>query len=140
MDERLTRESVSDMLDGLGLQARSAPTPEIGPRVVGALRLRRRGRAARAAGAAACVVMLGLGVAWSLGVFLRPEPAAPVREAAARDPGESSPSGVSRLTLGHLTALTNANGGELRLPEDPDATDDARPLSPRSAAAMLQGL
>jgi hypothetical protein len=145
VNDRMNHDSLSDMLDGLGAESSSAPAAALGTRVVGALRHRRRVRLVRAASATlACALVIGLGAAWGLGVFSSPTPSAPVRDIAhdlvqPPAPPHAAPAG-SHLTLGYLTAVTNANGGELNLPEESVHSDNARPLGPRNAAEMLRGL
>lgn len=154
MDERMNDDSLTTMLDGLGRDVVGGARPEMGTRVVGALRSRRRARRAKGAAAVMLLVAGAVGIgAWMSGAFDRapvitPRVAVLPEEngAATQAPREVLPAAMMRLTVGYLSSASHMNDGVLVLPDDaaeaarPAGPPRAAPLGPRSAAEMLRGL
>lgn len=136
MKDPIHRDPIAELF-GAG---ETAATPALSGRVIAALRTRRRQHRIRRFGVV-CAVVAGLAVAGSAWLALAPtSPASPYETAAdvrGEDPHRAQPR--PRETLGYLLALTNAQGGELTLPDPDDYLAEIRPLRPLHAAEWLRG-
>ncbi|MBL8999905.1 MAG: hypothetical protein JNK25_02070 [Phycisphaerae bacterium] len=136
MKDPIHRDPIAELL-GAG---ETAATPALSGRVIAAMRSRRRQHRIRRIGVV-CAVLAVLAVTGSVWRAFTPARPAPPYQTAADVRGEDPPRAQPRTreTLGYLLALTNAQGGELTLPDPDDYMAEIRPLRPLHAAEWLRG-